>query len=185
MTGPSPYEAEQARVSPRYVDLVASQFRLDPTSAERVIAAIFDHRREDGRLCPCGCHPRFSSLHDDGFGCSCSWDQARRQAERDSLTRWHNSAAAQELRNEHEAEDAAIAEWLVGQPSVTATRSTANFPEQWQGEVDGRSFYFRERHGLWRTELDLEPTAASSIVSSVRATTGNCSPSRSRQPRNR
>lgn len=31
-------------------------------------------------------------------------------------------------------------------------------PEQWEGAVDGRTFYFRERHGDWRLELDMEPT---------------------------
>ncbi|CDO91387.1 MULTISPECIES: hypothetical protein [Mycobacterium simiae complex] len=31
-------------------------------------------------------------------------------------------------------------------------------PEQWDGEVDGHSFYFRERHGEWRIELDLRPS---------------------------
>jgi hypothetical protein len=27
-------------------------------------------------------------------------------------------------------------------------------PEQWEGSVDGHSFYFRERGGSWRIELD-------------------------------
>lgn len=31
-------------------------------------------------------------------------------------------------------------------------------PEQWWGSVDGHSFYFRERHGDWRLELDLRPS---------------------------
>jgi hypothetical protein len=31
-------------------------------------------------------------------------------------------------------------------------------PEQWRGEVDGYSFYFRERHDDWHIELDLHPT---------------------------
>ena len=31
-------------------------------------------------------------------------------------------------------------------------------PEQWTGEVDGHSFYFRERHAEWRIELDLRPS---------------------------
>jgi hypothetical protein len=41
---------------------------------------------------------------------------------------------------------------------VTAEQTTEYAPEQWQGTVDDRSFYFRERHGEWRIELDLEPT---------------------------
>lgn len=31
-------------------------------------------------------------------------------------------------------------------------------PEQWNGEVDGHGFYFRERHGEWRIEVDLRPS---------------------------
>jgi hypothetical protein len=31
-------------------------------------------------------------------------------------------------------------------------------PEQWRGNVDGHSFYFRERHDAWHIEIDLCPT---------------------------
>jgi hypothetical protein len=31
-------------------------------------------------------------------------------------------------------------------------------PEEWRGEVDGHSFYFRERHDEWRIEVDLRPS---------------------------
>ena len=31
-------------------------------------------------------------------------------------------------------------------------------PEVWRGEVDGHSFYFRERHDEWCVELDLRPS---------------------------
>ncbi|OPX11781.1 hypothetical protein B1790_06340 [Mycobacterium sp. AT1] len=31
-------------------------------------------------------------------------------------------------------------------------------PEQWRGDVDGHSFYFRERHDHWHIEIDLRPT---------------------------
>ncbi|CAM3268279.1 hypothetical protein H7J08_12825 [Mycobacterium frederiksbergense] len=31
-------------------------------------------------------------------------------------------------------------------------------PEQWRGDVDGHSFYFRERHDVWHIEIDLRPT---------------------------
>lgn len=31
-------------------------------------------------------------------------------------------------------------------------------PEEWTGEVDGHSFYFCERRGEWRIELDLRPS---------------------------
>ena len=48
-----------------------------------------------------------------------------------------------------------IAAWLTGQPDVEARRTTSLAPEQWEGSVGGHSFYFRERGGCWRIELDL------------------------------
>lgn len=41
---------------------------------------------------------------------------------------------------------------------VSATRTTSCAPEQWSGTIDGHSFYFRERHGEWQLEVDLQPT---------------------------
>lgn len=37
-------------------------------------------------------------------------------------------------------------------------------PEQWWGSVQGRKFYFRERHGDWRIEFDLRPSGRFSKV---------------------
>jgi len=44
-------------------------------------------------------------------------------------------------------------------------------PEQWSGEVDGHSFYFRERHGDWHIELDLRPSGR--FVRTVAGTDNN------------
>jgi hypothetical protein len=62
------------------------------------------------------------------------------------------------MRKVHEGEQADIAAWLADQPGVSAVRTSSFVPEQWEGEVDGHSFYFRERHGEWRLEIDLQPT---------------------------
>jgi hypothetical protein len=43
---------------------------------------------------------------------------------------------------------------------VDARRTSSYAPEQWEGTVDGHSFYFRERTGLWRIELDLAPSGS-------------------------
>jgi hypothetical protein len=43
-------------------------------------------------------------------------------------------------------------------PGVEVTSWGGAFPEQWHGAVDGHSFYFREKRGHWRIELDLRPT---------------------------
>ncbi len=155
--GDSPHAREQARIRPRYVELVVRETDLDPGTAERVVAAIFDHRSTDGRACVCGCHPHFSATHDDGFDCSCTWDDERRAEERHRWTAWQDSAEAAELRAEHDREMTAISAWIASQPGVTAEQTTSAAPEQWEGTVDGHSFYFRERGGEWRIELDLEP----------------------------
>jgi hypothetical protein len=63
-----------------------------------------------------------------------------------------------ECRAEHDAEENAIAAWLGTQVDVSARRMSSFAPEQWEGVIDGHSFYFRERGGQWRIELDLEPT---------------------------
>lgn len=62
------------------------------------------------------------------------------------------------LREQHAKEEEEIAAWVSGQPDVEAQRTSSFAPEQWEGSVDGHSFYFRERGGWWRIELDLEPT---------------------------
>ena len=41
---------------------------------------------------------------------------------------------------------------------MSAKRTSSYAPEQWEGSVDGHSFYFRERHDEWRIELDLQPS---------------------------
>jgi hypothetical protein len=74
------------------------------------------------------------------------------------LTGVRDSEWAKELREQHQAEEREIGHWLAGQVDVTAERSTSYAPEQWEGSVDRHSIYFRERHGEWRIELDLQPS---------------------------
>lgn len=97
-------------------------------------------------------------LHDDGFDCSCSWDETRRAEERRAWDEFWESPASSGLREQHGKEEEEIAAWVSGQPDVEAQRTSSFAPEQWEGSVDGHSFYFRERGGWWRIELDLEPT---------------------------
>lgn len=54
--------------------------------------------------------------------------------------------------------DAELTDWLTTQHGV-AIRSHGGFaPEYWAGDVDGHSFTFRERHGLWSIEIDHQPS---------------------------
>jgi len=155
---PSPYEVEQARIRPRYVALLVEKAGLDETTADLVIATLFDAKRSDESVCICGCHPQFSSLHDDGFDCSCSWSDERRAQHAKEREERMNSPESREMRERFEAERAAIAQWVAGNPGVTAEQTTSMALEQWEGTVDGHPFYFRERHDQWHLEIDLEPT---------------------------
>ena len=150
-------DAELVDIRARFVQRVIRLAGLDPAAAELAIAAVFDHRDGEQAACECSCHPRLDTTHDGGFDCRCTWDDARREAQRRKWTEFWDSPASRELAAAHEAEEAAIADWLAGQRDVTAKRTTSMAPEQWEGAIDGRSFYFRERHGMWRIEIDLEP----------------------------
>lgn len=151
-------EAERRRIRARYVDYLVEAVNLNRPAAEQAIGALFDSKNRDGDICPCGCHPCFSSLHDDGFDCPCGWDSERRAKEADAMRRSFDSPEAEEQRQAHVLEELEIAAWVAGQPGVEAQRVSELVVEQWKGSVDGHSFYFRERHGLWRIEVDLEPT---------------------------
>jgi hypothetical protein len=114
--------------------------------------------------CICSCHPRLpdSDFHDYGFGCPCRLTAGERAAR---FAGWQASIeeywASPEGRAEAAArqmeEDELIA-WLVANPDVVVTTHGGMAPEQWRGGVEGHSFYFRERHGDWRIELDLRPS---------------------------
>jgi hypothetical protein len=148
-------DAEFARLKERYAQHLVAEAAIDEATSRRAVAALFDPRDANGARCPCSCHPQLSAEHGDGFDCRCTWDEGRRAAEAAKLKAFWDSDPFPELSAAHRREEEEIAAWLTGQPDVEATRTTSMAPEQWEGTVDGHSFYFRERHGFWRIELDL------------------------------
>jgi hypothetical protein len=153
--GEAERDSERHRLRGRYMHYLIARASLDEPTAQRVIATLFDPRDAAGRRCECGCHPRLSSAHGDGFDCRCTWDEARHADEARRRGQSWDSRLAAEMHEEYRREETAIAAWLAGQPEVQARRTTSAAPEQWEGSVDGHSFYFRERGGRWRLELDL------------------------------
>ena len=151
-------EAERRRLADHYARYLVASAEVDRTAARRVIATLFDPRDADGNKCRCSCHPRLSADHGDGFDCRCTWDEDRRAAEAASRQAWWDSPEAAELSAGPQREEDTIAAWLAGQAGIDARRTTSYAPEQWEGTVDGRTFYFRERGGLWRIELDMMPS---------------------------
>jgi hypothetical protein len=174
-----PFDAERFRAEreqhrqnyrERYRQLVEDQLNEIPSAgaadaAENIIAAVFERGGgDDGGTCYCSCHPRLpdSDFHDGGFDCPCqrtpeerraAWDEFRR-----SLDEFWASDEGQAIHAKSEAEEQALLIWLAAHPNVVVTSHGGMAPEQWEGSIDGRRFYFRERHDEWRIELDLRGT---------------------------
>ncbi|HEY9304986.1 MAG TPA: hypothetical protein VIO95_11915 [Mycobacterium sp.] len=154
----------------RYHEYLAATFDIhgfgDPSALADIALdalTVWGHV-EDDQPCMCSCHPRLpeSDFHDYGFGCSCGRTaQERRrgwekwQSRREDFWR---SAEGQQIRAAERAAEADLATWLAAQDGVSVYSHGGLAPEQWRGEVDGHSFYFRERHDEWRIELDLRPS---------------------------
>ena len=74
------------------------------------------------------------------------------------------SPEGEQITAEREAEEARARGMARPAPRHRRPSHGGMFPEQWWGDVDKRSFYFRERNDHWRIELDLRPTGQFSKV---------------------
>lgn len=131
-------EAEWHRLRGRYVRHFADAADVDEATAERVVAALFDHPDSDGHECPCGCHPRLSAFHDDGFDCPCGWDDARRAAEARSLDAWARRCDHSRVR-------------ASARSAGGAWRDRRSWPNVPQGRRASRSSYEQSALKLWPT----------------------------------
>jgi hypothetical protein len=75
----------------------------------------------------------------------------------DDMAEFGRSPDGQRLQADHEAAEADLQAWLAAQPGVVVHSHGGSAPEQWEGAVDGHSFYFRERDTEWDIEIDLRP----------------------------
>ena len=73
----------------------------------------------------------------------------------DDMDEFRRSPQGQQLQADQQAAEADLQAWLADQSGVVIGRHGGQVPEQWEGQVDGHSFYFRERGGDWDIELDL------------------------------
>ncbi|OBK67147.1 hypothetical protein A5653_17605 [Mycobacterium colombiense] len=163
---------ERARTEARrrYRDHLTTVFDLhgapDPAAlADVALDALTVWRYVDsGERCRCACHPRLpeTDLHDYGFACICARTREDRRGAweewRDNIKAFWESPEGQRIRADEKAAEADLQAWLTVQQGVIVGSHGGLVPEQWDGEVDGHSFYFRERHGEWRIELDLRPS---------------------------
>ncbi|HEY5878974.1 MAG TPA: hypothetical protein VIU11_08690 [Nakamurella sp.] len=160
--------AQLAETRRRWIDRVTDDLAIDVVTVRRVVSAVFDHpdskesaRAEPGQApvarsageCSCSCHPRFDLTHDGGFDCPCTWSAERREEARTAFM--EDAPWKVELREAADREQREVDAWLAGEPRVTARRTCFAAPEVWEGEIDGCSFFFRERHGEWRIEIRL------------------------------
>jgi hypothetical protein len=143
--------------------------RTDHLDPEAEAAAVLDalvvwNDISTGHPCPCSCHPRLpeGDVHDYGFDCSCRHTPEERATRFDAweaeLDAFWASPEGQAITAARRAEEDQLAAWLSDHPEVVVRTHGGAAPEQWRGEVDGHSFYFRERHDHWRIELDLRPS---------------------------
>lgn len=110
---------------------------------------------EAAMACGCSCHPTVADLHRGGATCPCQLTAEERQAKRAAalaeLTRI-SEAQSQQYEQTRHARDSAIrtrAEEL----DVVVTSWGGMAPYVLRGVVDGRAFFLRERHDMWRVEI--------------------------------
>lgn len=119
---------------------------------------------ESGDACGCSCHPRLpqSDLHGYGFDCVCRHTAEERRAHWDrwmaSIDEYWASPDGQRVTATRQAEEEELQRWLEDRPDVKVSTHGGMAPEQWEGTVEGHTFYFRERHDDWRIEVDLRPS---------------------------
>ncbi|MEZ0362616.1 hypothetical protein ACAG26_02770 [Mycobacterium sp. pUA109] len=159
-------ERARAVARQRYHDYLAATFDRhgdhDPRALADVALDALTGWRDinNGQRCMCACHPRLpeSDFHDYGFGCTCGQTtQERRRAWEKWFSRrdaFWQSPEGQRIAAAERAAEAELQAWLAAQDGVTVDSHGGLAPEQWHGEVDGHAFYFRERGGEWRIELD-------------------------------
>lgn len=154
----------------RYRDHLTAEFTrygvADPGElADAALDALTVWRYVDsGEQCRCSCHPRLpeTDLHDYGFDCVCTRapEERRRafQQWRNDIDAYWKSPDGQRIKAAERAEEAELQTWLANQQGVVIYSHDGPCPEQWNGEVDGHNFEFRERHGEWRIEVDIRPS---------------------------
>lgn len=163
-------EHARGRVRARYRTYLAEVFSRrgvedSTTMAEAALDALTEWRDiTTGERCGCSCHPQLPdhARHDYGFDCRCTrTPDQRRDAFRQVLNEvdeYWETPEGRQSRAATAASEQELQAWLDQHPGVGVHSHGGWVPEQWEGEVDGHTFYFRERGGDWDLEIDLRPT---------------------------
>ncbi|WP_188108973.1 hypothetical protein [Mycolicibacter arupensis] len=156
----------RARYRDHLTEVLSGRGVDDATAVADVVLDALTERRyiDSGERCACSCHPRLpdSDRHDYGFDCGCTRtrDQRRESFQQvlNEIRELWQSPDGEQTRAANEAAEVELQDWLTQHPGVVVHSHGGWAPEQWRGEVDGHSFYFRERHDDWHIETDLRPT---------------------------
>lgn len=103
----------------------------------------------------------------------------------DHMEEFWRSPQGQHLQADQQAAEADLQAWLADQPGVLVGGHGGQVPEQWEGQVDGHSFSFRERGGDWDIELDLHEQQPSITRGHLIATGTITAPGYGQSPRER
>ncbi|MDX1879367.1 hypothetical protein SBE55_16270 [Mycolicibacterium sp. 141076] len=103
----------------------------------------------------------------------------------DHMEEFRRSPQCQQLQADQQAAEADLQAWLADQSGVVVCRHGGQVPEQWEGQVDGHSFYFRERGGDWDIELDLHEQQLGITKGDLIATGTITAPGYGQSPRER
>ncbi|MDP9460026.1 MAG: hypothetical protein M3Q22_07175 [Actinomycetota bacterium] len=112
--------------------------------------------------CPCGCHPRLDLGAHGGAGqaaCGCQQTPEERRTAMQQL--FASLAGASPELELLRAEEQNVLAARAAELGVRARIAVGMAPFVLTGTVDGRAFYLRERHGLWRVTIapDDDPTS--------------------------
>ena len=103
----------------------------------------------------------------------------------DHMDEFRRSPQGEQLQADQHAAEADLQAWLADQPGVVVGRHGGQVPEQWEGQVDGHSFHFRERGGDWDIELDLHEQQPGITKGDLIATGTITAPGYGQSPRER
>lgn len=120
--------------------------------------------------CHCGCHPKPANteLHDGGLSCGCQLTAEERKRAWEEFAGQLDDLGVDAGIQSGEAEFARRAQEL----GVTARWRLVAAPFVITGNIDGRGFYLRERHGYYRVTIapDDDPAADPWELPAERAT---------------
>jgi hypothetical protein len=129
-------DRDAAEAQRRYHELLTTELAAEFPEIENVsrvatfaMQTLFRHHRfGTDDECSCGCHPRLpsSDLHDYGFDCSCTWDEAKREEQHQEwlarMQEWWDSPECKAMAERRKAEDAELENWLANHPEIKVSR---------------------------------------------------------------